>query len=81
MSILSPSQLEKPYHSNHEFYGLYQDRGERFLEKIEKEEPFELTDGSFSTILISSPAIIFLLEKRYNELGGGKNYLSNKMEN
>jgi len=73
MSVaLSHSQLEKPYHSNHEFYGLYKDRGERFLEKINKEEPFELTDGSLLTILKSSPGIQFLEEKNYKELSGGK---------
>lgn len=73
MSVnLSPSQLSKPYHSNHEFHSLYQDRGERFLDKINKEEPFELTDGSFSTIDKSSPGINFLLEKNYKELGGGR---------
>lgn len=73
MSVsLSPTQLSKPYHSNHEFYSLYQDRGERFLDKINKEEPFELTDGSFSTISKSSPGVLLLLEKNYKELGGGK---------
>lgn len=72
MVSLSPPQLEKPYHSNHEFYGLYQDRGERFLEKIEKQEPFELTDGSSSTISKSSPGVRLLMEKNYKELGGGK---------
>ena len=73
MSVnLSPPQLQKPYHSNHELYGLYQDRGERFLEKIEKQEPFELTDGSSVTIDISSPGIDFLKTKQYNQLGGGK---------
>lgn len=73
MSVsLSPTQLSKPYHSNHEFYGLYQDRGERFYEKIIKQEPFELTDGSSATIDISSSGIEFLKTKQYNQLGGGK---------
>ena len=72
MSALNPSQLEKPYHSNHEFHNLYQDRGERFLEKIEKQEPFELTDGSSVTIDKSSPGIELLKTKQYNQLGGGK---------
>lgn len=72
MINLSPSQLLKPYHSNHELYGLYQDRGERFLEKIEKQEPFELTDGSSSIILKNSPGVKSLMEKNYNELSGGK---------
>jgi hypothetical protein len=73
MSVsLSSSQLEKPYHSNHEFYGLYQDRGERFLEKIEKQEPFEITDGSSVTIDKFSPGIEFLQTKQYKQLGGGK---------
>ena len=73
MSVsLSPLQLEKPYHHNHEFYGLYQDRGERFLDKIEKQEPFELTDGSSVTIDKSSKGIEFLKSKDYKQLGGGK---------
>jgi len=72
MISLSPSQLKKPYHSNHELYGLYQDRGERFLEKIEKQEPFELIDGSSSIIQKNSPGVKSLMEKNYNELSGGK---------
>ena len=72
MSTLSPDQLIKPYHSNHELYGLYQDRGERFLEKIEKQEPFELTDGSFQLIKLSSPGTSILKNKQYKDLGGGK---------
>ncbi len=79
MIILSPQQLEKPYHSNHEFYGLYQDRGERFLEKIEKQEPFELTDGSSLTIYKDSPGIKFLIEKNYKELGSGKKLFKTKI--
>jgi hypothetical protein len=72
MVILSPQQLGKPYHSNHEFYSLYQDRGERFLEKIEKQEPFEITDGSSVIINKFSPGVEFLKNKQYKELGGGK---------
>jgi len=73
MSIsLSPPQLEKPYHSNHEFYGLYQDRGERFLDKIMKQEPFELTDGSSVIIDKLSLGIKYLQSKQYGELGGSK---------
>lgn len=72
MVVLSPPQLQKPYHSNHELYGLYQDRGERFLEKIEKQEPFELTDGSSSIIFKNSPGVKSLMGKNYNELSGGK---------
>lgn len=72
MISLSTSQLEKPYHSNHEFYGLYKDRGERFLEKIIKGEPFELTDGSSFIISKESPGVIYLQNKEYKELSGGK---------
>lgn len=75
MSVsLSPTQLSKPYHSNHEFYGLYQDRGERFYEKIIKQEPFELTDGSSVTILESSQGTTLLENKQYKELGGRNKY-------
>lgn len=72
MVSLSPTQLKKPYYSNHEFYGIYKDRGERFLEKINKEEPFELTDGSLVLILKNSPGIKYLQNKEYNKLGKGK---------
>jgi hypothetical protein len=72
MAQLSPTQLEKPYHHRHEFYGLYGDRGERFLEKIKKGEPFELTDGSSVNIDKISPGVIFLESKEYKELGNGK---------
>jgi hypothetical protein len=71
---LSPTQLEKPYPSRSEFSSQYKDRGERFLEKIENNEPFELNDGS--TIIIdknnSKEAINFLKNKQYKELGGIK---------
>lgn len=74
MSVaLSPNQLQKPYHHNHDLYGLYEDRGERFLEKIYKEELFELLDGSFVTIHKDSPGVKFLHEKEYPKLGSGKN--------
>lgn len=72
MVTLSPQQLKKPYHSNHEFYGIYKDRGERFLEKILKQEPFELTDGSSLIITKDSPGVKFLMEINYKELSGGK---------
>lgn len=72
MILLSSQQLEKPYHSNHEFYNLYQDRGERFLEKINKQELFEITDGSSVIIEKFSPGIEFLKNKQYKKLGGGK---------
>jgi hypothetical protein len=72
MVTLSSQQLEKPYTSKHEFYGLYQDRGERFLEKIEKQEPFEITDGSSVIINKSSLGVEFLKNKQYKQLGGGK---------
>ena len=45
-SALSPTELNKPYTSRHELAGQYEDRGERFLEKIIKKQEFDLNDGS-----------------------------------
>lgn len=71
---LNPTQLIKPYHSNHEFYGQYKDRGERFLEKIENGEPLELVNGSSVKIDLekSSEAIELLKSKKYSSLAGVK---------
>lgn len=69
---LSPSQLEKPYYQSSEFYGKYNDRGERFLDKILTGEPFILNDGT--EIIIdknkSEKAIDLLKNKNYKDLGG-----------
>jgi hypothetical protein len=72
MVTLSSQQLEKPYHSNHNYFNSYQDRGERFLDKIEKQEPFEITDGSSVIIDKSSLGIEFLKNKQYKQLDKGK---------
>lgn len=69
---LSPAQLKKPYTAKHEYYGVYDDRGERFLEKIERGEPFELLDGSTLTISPKSIGVDFLRNKKYNKLGKGR---------
>ena len=42
---LSPSDLQKPFPSRHELSGKYEDRGQRFLEKLKNGEEFELTTG------------------------------------
>jgi hypothetical protein len=71
---LNPTQLEKPFTSKSEFYGQYNDRGERFLEKIKLNLEFELNDGSFIKIdpLLSQNAINFLENKEYKKLGNGQ---------
>lgn len=71
---LNPTQLEKPFTSKSEFYGQYNDRGERFLEKIKLNLTFELNNGSFIQIdpILSQTAINFLETKQYKELGKGK---------
>lgn len=69
---LSPTQLIKPFHSDSEFFGQYKDRGERFLENIENNKPFEMNNGK--TVVIdkeqSKQAIELLKQKQYSKLGG-----------
>lgn len=74
---LSPVQLEKPYPPRSEFYGQYQDRGERFLEKILKGDEFELENGSKIKLdpEASKEAIDLLKDKKYKSLGGGNKIL------
>ena len=74
---LSPNELNKPYPPRHEFAGQYEDRGERFLEKIEKKQEFELNNDTKVTIDIerSSEAIKNLKDKNYNALGRGAKIL------
>jgi hypothetical protein len=69
---LSPSQLDKPYYQSSEFYGKYSDRGERFLDKILKGEPFILDDNTEVIIdkTKSEKAIDLLKNKNYKDLGG-----------
>jgi len=69
---LSPAQLKKPYTPKHEYYNVFEDRGEKFLDKIEKGESFELLDGSQLSILPDSIGIDFLKNKKYNKLGNGR---------
>jgi len=78
---LSPAELKKPFPPRNEFHGLYNDRGEKFLEKIEKKEKFELNNGQEITIDIeaSSDAINFLKNKDYAQLGG-RNKLFKSMD-
>lgn len=77
---LSPTQLIKPFHSNSEFFGQYKDRGERFLENIEKGNPLQLVNGE--SIIIdkekSKDAIELLKNKKYTELGGVKKLFFDK---
>lgn len=74
---LSPSQLEKPFTSKSEFKDQYNDRGERFLDKIKNQQPFELNDG---TQIVLDPkatidAIKALQSKDYKTLGKGKVFI------
>lgn len=73
---LSPTQLEKPFHS--ELKDKFDDRGEFFLDKINNNQPFEMNDGS--SIIIdkdkSTLGIEFLKSKEYNSLGGLKKYFT-----
>lgn len=65
---LSYDDLIKPFPPRHELQGQYTDRGERFLEKIMKGDPFDLK-GSDSSVVIdpdkSTEAIEALKKKEY----------------
>lgn len=65
---LSYEDLIKPFPPRHELLGQYDDRGERFLEKIMKGDPFDLK-GSDSSVVIdpekSEEAIEALQKKNY----------------
>ena len=76
-AALSPTELNKPYTSRHELAGQYEDRGERFLEKIIKKQEFELNDGSKIIIDVekSAEAIKNLKDKKYNAFGRGSKIL------
>lgn len=69
---LSPTQIEKPFHS--ELKDKYDDRGELFLFKIKNGDPFILNNGS--EIIVdpknSEEAIALLQAKNYGALGGSK---------
>ena len=74
---LSPAELEKPFTSKSEFKDQYDDRGERFLDKIKNQEPFELNDGT-QVILdpkATAEAIKNLQAKNYKTLGKGKVFI------
>ena len=74
---LSPTELNKPYPSRHEFKGQYEDRGEKFLEKVEKKQEFELNNGSKVIIDVekSAEAIKNLKDKNYKAFGRGAKIL------
>ena len=65
---LSYDDLIKPFPPRHELQGKYNDRGERFLEKIMKGDPFDLK-GSDSSVVIdpekSKEAVEALQKKDY----------------
>lgn len=73
---LSATELSKPYPPRHELHGKYKDRGERFLEKIEQGDKFELNDGSTVTIdkEKSQEGIDLLKQDNYKALGGRNRY-------
>jgi len=73
-SNLNYKELEKPFTSRSEFASSFNDRGEKFLDKILNGEEFELGDGSKITLdkEKSKEGIEILKNKKYNELGGTK---------
>jgi hypothetical protein len=74
---LSPAELEKPFTSKSEFKDQYDDRGERFLDKIKNQEPFELNDGTQIVLdpKATAEAIKDLQSKNYKTLGKGKVFI------
>jgi hypothetical protein len=77
---LSTADLQKPFPPRHELSGKYEDRGQRFLEKLKSGEEFELTTGE-SIILDpekSKEAIEFLQNQDYSIFAGGKKVLFDK---
>lgn len=73
---LSYNDLKKPYPANHELYGKYNDRGERFLEKILNKEKIELNSGGEVQIDIenSKEGINYLKNQDYSKLSGRNKY-------
>lgn len=71
---LTHFDLVKPFPPRHEFLGKYKDRGERFLEKINIGDSFELNSGG--TVIIdkekSTEAIEALQNKNYELFKGIK---------
>jgi hypothetical protein len=74
---LSPAELEKPFTSKSEFKDQYDDRGERFLDKIKNQESFELNDGTQIVLdpKATAEAIKDLQSKNYKTLGKGKVFI------
>ena len=77
---LSPAELEKPFTSKSEFKDQYDDRGERFLDKIKNQESFELNDGTQIVLdpKATAEAIKDLQSKNYKTLGKGKVFIDTK---
>jgi hypothetical protein len=77
---LSPAELEKPFTSKSEFKDQYDDRGERFLDKLKNQEPFELNDGTQVVLdpKATTDAIKALQSKDYKTLGKGKVFIDTK---
>lgn len=75
---LSPTELSKSYPPRHELSGEYENRGERFLEKINNGDEFEMNDGS--TVVIdkeqSQEGINLLKQGDYKSLGGRNKYFT-----
>ena len=80
---LSVADLQKPFPPRNELAGKYEDRGERFLEKIKNGDPFILTTGE-SVILDptqSQDAIDALSKKDYLFFSKGSKVLFDKEGN
>lgn len=70
---MNPATLNKPYPPRNTLSKDYQDRGEKFLDKILQNSPFELIDGSVVTLdpSKSEVGISLLKSKEYEKLGKG----------
>ena len=77
---LSTADLQKPFPPRHELSGKYEDRGQRFLEKLKNGEEFELMGGD--TIILdpekSKEAIDSLKNQNYSIFAKGKKVLFDK---
>lgn len=80
---LTYRDLKKPFPPRHELSGKYQDRGERFLEKIENGEPLELAQGGEVVIdpNNSQKGISHLKNKEYDKLKGKSKQFGDKDNN
>jgi hypothetical protein len=77
---LTPNELKKPFTFKSEFKDQYDDRGEKFLDKLKNQEPFELNDGTQVVLdpKATTDAIKILQSKDYKTLGKGKVFIDSE---